>query len=40
MALKMGILKKQVAMSELINRDFIATQITPAVIDEKKIPSN
>ena len=38
MGLKMGLLKKQVAMSDLIDRDFVPQVITPALIDASRIP--
>ncbi len=38
MALKMGVLKKRVAMADLIDRDFVPQTITPADIDAAKIP--
>jgi NitT/TauT family transport system substrate-binding protein len=38
MAIKMGILKKKIPMSEIIDREFVPETISPAAIDEKKIP--
>ena len=38
MAIKMGILKKKVLMSDLIDRDFIPQNITAVAIDVAKIP--
>lgn len=40
MGLKMGLLTKPVPMSELIDREFVPRQITPAPIDAAKIPEN
>ncbi|WP_153800153.1 ABC transporter substrate-binding protein [Foetidibacter luteolus] len=36
--LQMGLLKKKIPMSELIDRDFVPPVITPAPIDKSKIP--
>ncbi len=38
MGIKMGLLKKHIPMDELIDRDFIPKEITPAPIDAAKIP--
>lgn len=39
MAITMGILKKKIPMSELINREFVPETIIPAAIDIRKIPT-
>jgi NitT/TauT family transport system substrate-binding protein len=39
MGLQMGILKKRIPMSELIDRQFIPEKITPAPIADKDIPT-
>lgn len=36
--LKMGLLTKRIPMSELIDREFVPQTITPAAIDNRKIP--
>jgi len=38
MGLSMGLLKKRTPMNELIDRDFVPKEITPAPIDAAKIP--
>lgn len=40
MGLKMGLLTKQIPMSDLIDREFLPEEITPAPIDATKIPDN
>jgi NitT/TauT family transport system substrate-binding protein len=39
MGLKMGILKKRIPMSELIDRDFVPRLISPALIDVPSVPN-
>lgn len=38
MAINMGILKRKIPMSELIDRSFVPEKIVPAVIDIRKVP--
>ncbi len=40
MGLKLGLLKKQIPMKELIDRDFVPQNITAASIDASKIPQS
>lgn len=40
MGIRMGILKKKIPMSELIDRDFVPETITPALITAASIPFN
>jgi hypothetical protein len=40
MGIKMGLLSKQIPMSELIDRDFVPQTITPALIDAATIPGS
>jgi len=35
----MGMLKKKILMSDLIDRDFVPSTITPAPIEEAAIPA-